>query len=276
MVDDDLLVRPDDDRAGHRCERHTDRGSMTSVSRLSALLEEPDPPLDECLLLVSAALADEPSIVDEGLAALEDLAAGVPSPSLDALLDHLFDQESFIGDTDDYDAVDNSLLDRVLRRRRGMPITLAAVLISVGRRVGVDLYGVGMPGHFLVGVGDQPGVYLDVFAGGVRLDRSGAEQRFRQLFGPDAEFGDAQLARISTAAIVSRVLNNLVRTLADRDPARLDPLIELRAALPGPKAERQLLVRIAEARGKWDVAASIREELDANDPIAFALRARLN
>lgn len=214
--------------------------------------------------------------VERGRAALDELAGTLEAPSLDALMHHLFVQHRFRGDVDDYHHEDNSFLDCVLERRLGMPITLAAVTIAVGARAGIGLHGVALPGHFLVGVDDGPErLFVDAFAG-VTMDSSGAASRFHGLFGPDADFDPTMLAPVRTHAIVARVCNNLTRTFAERDRSRLDALLDLRVALPGPAEERRLLVRIAESRGRWDVAARIREELDPQDREAQGLRARLN
>jgi regulator of sirC expression with transglutaminase-like and TPR domain len=73
----------------------------------------------------------------------------------------------FAGDQDDYDHPDNSMLDVVLVRRRGLPILLSVVYAEVGRRAGIPLAGVGLPGHFVVGhFGASPPILLDPFAGG--------------------------------------------------------------------------------------------------------------
>ena len=249
---------------------------VTDHDRLAQLLDSDDPPLDLCLLVVSEALSGNPEAVTQGLAALASLAAGVEEPTIDALVHHLFTVGGFVGDTDDYHSAENSFLDAVLVKRSGMPITLAAVTIGVGQRVGLGLHGVGMPGHFLVGLDTDPGVFIDPFAGGVRLDVTAAEARFHRLFGDSSVFDPAMLRPTATPAIVNRVLNNLVRTFADRDPTRLDRLIELRVALPGGADEQQLLIRLAEARGKWDLAARLAESADPDDPSAPTLRSRLN
>ncbi len=249
---------------------------MTPAEELVELMSTSEPAVEDCLLLVSAALRPDPTPPQVSLAMLDHLAAQVDDRTPTGVAAHLFGPAGFGGDVDDYHAPENSFLDSVLSRRTGMPITLAAVLIAVGRRCGVGLHGVGMPGHFLVGVDGAEELYLDPFAGGVALDINAAEQRFRQLFGDATEFDPDLLRPVSVHSMVSRVLNNLTRSLAERDAQLLDPLVDLRAALPGPPAERRLVIGIAEARGRWDVAARLREELDPDDPVADGLWARLN
>ena len=73
----------------------------------------------------------------------------------------------------------------MLARRLGIPITLAVLMIEVGRRLGVPLVGVGMPGHFLVRERASPDRFADPFHGGVVLsgrrlrDRVPSSQRWQ-------------------------------------------------------------------------------------------------
>src|SRR5207245_202549 len=70
----------------------------------------------------------------------------------------------------------NSCLNDVLERRLGIPITLSVLAIEVGRRVGLEIVGIGLPGHFCVGsrVGDEL-LVLDPFGGGRLVERGAAE-----------------------------------------------------------------------------------------------------
>ena len=73
----------------------------------------------------------------------------------------------FRGNTDDYSDPENSFLDSVMTRRVGIPITLSVLMMEVGRRIGVDIDGVGMPGHFLVRprVAEAEATWCDPFHG---------------------------------------------------------------------------------------------------------------
>lgn len=249
----------------------------TAAEQLATALASAEPELDRCLLLVSEAMGRDGAL-SRGLTTLDGLAAGVTDPTLEGVIRHLFGEERFAGDVADYHAEDNSFLDLVLERRLGMPITLSAVLMAVGARVGVGLHGVALPGHFLVGVDDDgPELrFVDAFAGGVVLDLPAAIAQHRRRFGADVDADPAMWAPADVPSIVARVLNNLVRTYSERDPTMLDRLLDLRVRLPGPPEERMLLVRLAESRARWSLAAELREQLDPDDPHALRLRARLN
>ncbi|HUF99690.1 MAG TPA: transglutaminase family protein, partial [Ilumatobacter sp.] len=96
-----------------------------------------DAPVDELALLVSFALNPGLDVL-ESLADLDELAGECPTPTRDGVMHFLFggSEPRFRGDTTDYHQWRNSALDQVIRRGRGMPITLAVVAIAVAERVG--------------------------------------------------------------------------------------------------------------------------------------------
>jgi regulator of sirC expression with transglutaminase-like and TPR domain len=138
------------------------------------------PRLDELALAIAAEFrtVDGPA----ALAALDALGAdladavartGTRRPDAEAIecAEALGRRAGFTGDTEHYDDPANSMLDVVLERRRGLPILLSVVYVEVGRRAGVALAGVGLPGHFVVGhFGATPPVLIDPFAGGAPVD----------------------------------------------------------------------------------------------------------
>ena len=79
----------------------------------------------------------------------------------------LFDEEKFRGNRDDYYDPDNSFLNRVLDRKTGIPITLCLIYIEVAGRLGLDVRGIGLPGHFIAALYHESGkIYIDPFNGG--------------------------------------------------------------------------------------------------------------
>lgn len=234
--------------------------------------------LDEACLLV-AAHACRDLDVDAELVRLDALAAGFTGEDLPALAHHLCDVLGFAGDRDDYHDPRNSLLNEVLDRRRGIPISLAILAMEVGRRRGIPVEGIGMPGHFLVRDAREPDVFVDLFDGGTALDRDDCHGVFARLH-PRARWSDAFLQPVDATAVVTRVLNNLAssyRRTGER--AALAWTLALRLALPGATArERRELAVLLGAIGRFAEGAEVLEAAgtDADRQAALRLRSRLN
>ncbi len=156
--------------------------SVDATGRFTELVRRPpdEVPLDEAALLI-AAHAHHDLDIARPLADLDGLAEGVRGDSADDIAAALFQEGGFAGNTVDYDDPRNSYLDDVLARRLGIPITLSVVMIEVGRRRGVPIYGVGMPGHFLVQPAGELDVWFDPFHGGRRLDEAGCRELYEQI-----------------------------------------------------------------------------------------------
>jgi regulator of sirC expression with transglutaminase-like and TPR domain len=237
------------------------------TARFTALLAlaEGDLPLDEATFLV-AAHAHPGLNLDEWLVRLDEIAGRcVDRRSPAALAEALFGTEGFAGNTEDYSDPRNSLLDDVIDRRLGIPISLSILMIEVGRRLGIALHGVGMPGHFLVGVNDVPGVFIDPFHAGRVLDVEGCAEVFAVLQGPDAPFSTAYLAPTGTRAILLRVLNNLQRSYLERGSVDAVWAARLRlrfSELPAP--ERRQTAALLGSLGRFTEAATALESLAAS------------
>jgi len=172
--------------------------------------------------LVLAAEVRQGVDVEIGLEALDGLvertrplvdAATTPSAVVAALNHSLFEQERFRGNQEQYDDLRNSLLDQVLIRRRGLPITLAIVYVEVARRLGLEAYGIGFPGHFLakvVGVSDVKGgeIMIDAFFGR-SLSVEDCVARLQATTGEPVELDRAWLRPATAHEIYVRMLNNL-------------------------------------------------------------------
>lgn len=254
------------------------------TDRFADLVRGPDEgcQLDLGALLI-AAHARRDLDVDAELARLDEIAAGCPDGTLAGVTGHLFDDLGFRGDRDDYGNPRNSLLDSVLDRRRGIPITLAVVLVEVARRRGLGLVGVGMPGHFLVRDQADSDVFVDPFHRTL-LDREGCEKLFGTLHGSAARFEDRFLEPVDNRAVMARMLTNLQRSYMTRGDRAGGLWAQcLRVLVPGTTVQdrRQLAAMLA-ANGRFDAAAV---ELDAiaaegggarDRHAARALRAKLN
>jgi regulator of sirC expression with transglutaminase-like and TPR domain len=127
------------------------------------------------------------------------------------LNDYLFKEQGFRGNMENYYDPRNSLLNDVIDRRCGIPISLSIIYLETGRRLGLDLEGVSFPGHFLVRFNVSSGtIILDPFFGGISLSED--ELEFRMSRFRNNEMGDSLedlLEPASNKAIIERVLRNL-------------------------------------------------------------------
>ncbi len=160
----------------------------------------------------------------------------------------------------------------MLRRRLGLPITLSVLLLEVGRRLGLALHGVGMPGHFLVG--DDTGRFIDPFHRGALLDEQGCRVVSERLR-PGAPWHPSYLDPVGPRAILVRMLANLVHTLVERSPADAVWALQLRLAVPGvAPGERRENAALLGTLGRFREAASALDDLADDLDEAGAARAR--
>jgi regulator of sirC expression with transglutaminase-like and TPR domain len=197
------------------------------------LLERwPDASLEEALLHISAVLQPGLDVIEQ-LCELDELAATCPVPTREGVVRYLAIDEGFGGPLGRYEQWQNSCLDEVLRRRAGLPISLVAIGIAVGRRLGVDLVGIGMPMHFLLGDPADPEWFADLYAGEVEgepqfLGREDCQRRFAELGG--GTWSEEFLQPVPASQIIIRTLNNL-RNHCRHDPLRLALVMKMRAPL---------------------------------------------
>jgi regulator of sirC expression with transglutaminase-like and TPR domain len=125
-----------------------------------------------------------------------------------ALGRYLFTEQGFRGNTKNYYEADNSYVNRVLDRRTGIPISLSILYLLVARRLRFPVFGVGMPGHFLVKFeGERYKVFIDCFNGGALLTEKDCA---RFLIQAGYGFDDKYLRKSSTRAILLRSMKNLI------------------------------------------------------------------
>lgn len=161
----------------------------------------------------------------------------------------------FRGNTDHYYDARNTLISEVLERRTGIPISLAVLSIEVGRRIGVDLRGVGFPYHFLLKAVDVPGLYVDPFFGTTR-DEASCAQLLDELSGGTLEFRPEFLRTVEGREIFVRVLRNL--KLLHKNAGAIGPALEYCELIllfdPEQPAEYRDRGTISLALGEWNRA----------------------
>ena len=133
-----------------------------------------------------------------------------PHRLVEALNGYLFQAQGFRGNTEDYYDPRNSFLNDVLDRRTGIPITLAAVYMAVGGRLGLHLHGVGMPGHFLVKhLTPDEEIVLDPFNGGAVVTPTDCQRILDRIYDGKLRFEPRFLTTLGTRRILARMLSNL-------------------------------------------------------------------
>ena len=224
---------------------------MDTTRRFAELLSmgEDDFPLDQACLLIAAHARpdlDVGALLGQFDTLAAEFTASHESGGRGDLMGFLFGPGRFTGNTVEYYGADNSLLDQVIQRRLGIPISLAVVAMEVGRRVGVPLVGVGMPGHFLVRSAADETAFYDPFHSPDVLDADGCRRLYHAAAGQGARFSPSYLAPVSRQAIVVRILTNLkVVYQRQSDLAALGWVMRLRAAIPGiGEVERDERIRM--------------------------------
>ncbi|HEX4210864.1 MAG TPA: tetratricopeptide repeat protein [Candidatus Binataceae bacterium] len=207
---------------------------LARAALLMAKEEYPDLDIDKYLDQITAIAREAEPIVKGGNDTIE---------RIQLLSDFLFGQKGFAGNRDEFGDPRNSFLNDVLERRLGIPITLSLLYIEIGRRLGLNLFGVSFPAHFLVKAVDERGeLIIDPFNGGSILGLDEIRARLAQIYGQPVDLHPSMLKAVGARHILSRMLRNLknlyvtgsdwTRALSalDRilllDPRSLDELLE--------------------------------------------------
>jgi regulator of sirC expression with transglutaminase-like and TPR domain len=199
--------------------------------------------------------------------------SGQPDEQIELLSEYLFETLGFSGNTADYYDARNSFLNEVMDRRMGIPITLSLIYIEVARRLKMPVYGVGMPGHFLVKYRDlEREILIDPFHRGRILSLEECEELFDEMYEGRMSFRLTFVNEVSRKHLLARLLNNL-KSIYGRVPDHHKTLSVIERLLminPGSATElrdrgRTLanLGRLAQAIA--DLSEYLRQESDAED-----------
>jgi regulator of sirC expression with transglutaminase-like and TPR domain len=185
---------------------------------LTLLSHDPAAPLDLGELALRLARDEYPALdVEAHLAELDGMAhearphlRGRFEARVAGLCRYLFHDLGFRGNEADYYDPRNSYFNDVLDRRLGIPITLSAVAMAVGRRAGLTVEGVGLPGHFVAkAVEGGREVIFDPFHGGRVLTPRQCAAVVERVVGVPFEVTPEVLRAAPLGAIVQRMLKNL-------------------------------------------------------------------
>jgi regulator of sirC expression with transglutaminase-like and TPR domain len=230
--------------------------AISARERFAAIAGLPDERIDLAEAALWIAAEEQPGLDPAPWLARLDAMAARLRPRLDGVRDpldrmarlagFLADEIGLRGNAEDYYDPRNSLLNEVLARGLGIPITLALVYMEVGRRVDVPLQGVGFPGHFLLRHSRHDQLLFDPFDRGRPLTEEDCRSRLDQLSGGTLAFDPRLLKPSSPRQILVRMLNNLWRIYLHRGDflrtlSALDRVLLLDGDDVGARRDRGLL-----------------------------------
>jgi regulator of sirC expression with transglutaminase-like and TPR domain len=191
---------------------------MDLDTALPLLAEDPAAALDVAEVALAIARDEYPRLdIEAELAELAGLARelrprlrGGLAARVEALTRYLFHDLGFTGNEKEYYDPRNSLLNDVLARRTGLPITLSLVAMAIGERAGLRVVGVGLPGHFIAkAVERDQEVYFDPFHAGRVLSPADCVELVERVAGVRLDPTPAAMAAVPGGYIALRMLTNL-------------------------------------------------------------------
>ena len=113
------------------------------------------------------------------------------------------------GDKSDYFDPQNGDLAKVIERRRGMPIVVSAIWMIVGMQAGIEVHGVGLPGHFIARV---DATLVDPFREGRSLSVEDCKALVGRATGGVASWDDRLLRPVAMTSLATRVVRNRINS----------------------------------------------------------------
>lgn len=139
-----------------------------------------------------------------------------PNDFVALINDVLYFKLGFSGNTSNYHDPQNSYLSQVLESRKGNPLLLACIYLLIAERMGLPIYGINLPKHFILGYAAQPGqllvvhedilFYINAFNGGQIITQGDVLSYLRQLSLP---IDEQYMMPCTNLDIIIRLLHNL-------------------------------------------------------------------
>ena len=231
---------------------------MELSQQIKIYLAQPNPDLLEASLLVArhaqpSLVTDEYTwLIDSWATDLSERLEGLPDTraKLKKVNDFLFRELGFSGNHDDYYDPRNNMINHVIERRKGIPITMAVLYITLAQRVGLDVVGASFPGHFLVKMNlDEGLIVLDPFNKGVSLGEDDLKTLLEyNNLNSDTDMLSVSLRTATPEETIQRMLRNLksVYIKEKRQESALEILnlmLTINPKLTEERRERGLLLR---------------------------------
>ena len=155
-----------------------------------------------------------------------------PEQTVKILTRFLFFEKGFEGNKTDFFDPDNTYFSRVLDKKQGLPITLSALCIFLGQRIGLPIVGVGLPGRYIAKYESltHP-VYFDPFDKGRILSQEDCARLVEEM---GYHFEEHYLDAATSRETLTRMMNNLIMTYnKNSEPEKAMHLSDFIKALSG-------------------------------------------
>lgn len=149
----------------------------------------------------------------------------------------LFDTHKLAGNLTGSNSAENFYINNLLDSKKGSPLILGIVYISIAQGLKIPIYGVDLPRHFvlaytddiLVLPGDHPGgeviFYINPFNRGAVFTRNEIDLFIRQL---KLEKKDSYFTPCNNKTIIRRMINELIHVFDQNgNPEKRDEMTEL-------------------------------------------------
>lgn len=151
---------------------------------------------------------------------------------LNTVNNYLFFEKGFTGNAENYYEPDNSYVNKVMETKLGIPITLSLIYILISRRLNLPVFGISLPGHFILKYSDaEEEFFIDPFNKGVIISMKEAEEFIKKSGMAKSDFESIPyLKNTSDKEIILRVIRNLVEIYKKKSEAlkseQLEKLME--------------------------------------------------
>lgn len=142
---------------------------------------------------------------------------------LNTVNNYLFFEKGFKGNTENYYEPENSYLNKVLDRKIGIPVTLSIIYLLVSKRLDLPVFGVSLPGHFIIKYSDtEEEFFIDPFNNGTIISMNEAKEFIKKAGMSKDDFDNLPYLKNSTdKEIILRVMRNLVEIYKNQnDPVK--------------------------------------------------------
>ena len=180
--------------------------------------------LAEYALHISRIVAYDNLVIDDELSKIGDIGRKIaksgknssefrPTQLIEKINHQLYKVENFKGNRDDYYNPSNSLLNTVIKRRTGNPITLSILYIQLANSLNFTLYPVNFPSHFMVKYvldDEENEIIIDPFNEGRIMDDYSLKELLDHFY-PKMNIALTRklVAKASNPDVMIRMLNNL-------------------------------------------------------------------